>query len=73
MAAKEGDLVEVHPYGAGTVYELTDEKTVRVRFANGTSARVARRNLKPAGKDEGDSRTGSGVQDKMRRGPLARG
>lgn len=47
MAVKDGDLVEVSPYGAGTVYELTDEKTVRVRFADGTSARVARQNLKP--------------------------
>ena len=69
---KEGARVEVPGYGTGTVYELTDEKTVRARFPDGRSARVDRRNLKPAPKDEGDSRTGSGVQDKMLRGPSVR-
>ena len=44
---KDGDTVEVAPYGEGEVYEAAGEApTVRVRFPNGQSARVDRRNLK---------------------------
>jgi len=70
---KEGQTVEVPGYGPGEVYELTDDKCVRVRFPNGTSARVDRRNLKP-GKAVPTPGAFAGTQpataqDKARRGP----